>query len=89
MAEARAAIDVIDRELVAVLARRQRYIERVVTIKQREGLPAAIPTRVEEVVANVVTQAREADLDPGVAEAVWRAMIAGFIAFEERGLGGS
>jgi isochorismate pyruvate lyase len=81
MADLRQAIDLLDAELVALLARRQRYIERAAQIK---GARAAVrdEARVEDVVAKVLVRARENDLSPQIAEAVWRALIEASIAHE-------
>jgi isochorismate pyruvate lyase len=83
----RAAIDAVDSELVALLARRQDLVGKVVAIKRRDGLPARIPSRIEAVVAGVRARAAETGLDPDLAERVWRAMIAGFVEIEEAELG--
>ena len=53
MAELRAEIDRLDREIVASLARRAALIDRAAQLKPAEGLPARIAPRVEAVVANV------------------------------------
>jgi isochorismate pyruvate lyase len=86
LAAIRAAIDAIDRDLVDLLAERARLVEQVVGIKKREHLPANIPGRVEAVIAAVRARAAEAGLEPDLAERVWREMIAGFVALEEKAL---
>lgn len=75
MAELRQQIDRLDQELVTLLAARAGYIDRAITLKKQENLPARIESRVEEVVANVRKQAVAAQLDPGLAEALWRPLI--------------
>ncbi|QBF32967.1 chorismate mutase [Thalassococcus sp. S3] len=87
MAELRAAIDELDREIVAKLAQRARYIDRAAELKRENGLPANIPARVEEVVSRVRTTAGEAGFDADLAETIWRAMIDWSIAREEQHLG--
>ncbi|MEI4472545.1 chorismate mutase [Frigidibacter sp. MR17.24] len=87
MAELRAEIDAIDRSLVEILSRRQTMIDRAIELKPGEGLPARIETRVEDVVAKVRAHAGASGLDAGVAERIWRVMMDGFIAREERVLG--
>ncbi len=84
--EWRATIDRIDREIVALLAERVRCLDRVVEVKTRENLPAAIPERVEEVVAHVRAEAEAAGLPPDLAEMLWRRLIDWSIAYEERHL---
>lgn len=87
MTELRAAIDALDGEIVALLARRAGYIDRAIQLKPAEGLPARIETRVEDVVAKVRARAHIADLDPDLAEAVWRRVIEWSITREEAVLG--
>lgn len=87
MAELRRQIDLLDDQIVALLVRRAGYIDRAAQIKQTEGLPARITTRVEEVVANVRDRADAAGLDPELTETLWRHLIEWSIAREERVLG--
>lgn len=89
LSELRATIDRIDRDLVALLAERVRCLDKVVDVKARENLPAAIPERVEEVVAHVRAQAQAAGMPPELAELLWRSLIDWSISYEERHLGGS
>jgi len=87
MAALRAEIDRIDRALVALLAERVRCLDQVVAVKTRENLPAAIPERVEEVVAHVRSEAESAGMPPDLAELLWRRLIEWSIAYEDRHLG--
>lgn len=80
----RAQIDALDARLIALLAERSALIDRAAQIKSREGLPARIDVRVEEVAANARRLASEQGLDPDLAEQLWRAMMEHFIAQEER-----
>lgn len=84
MTELRARIDALDARLVSVLAERSRLIDRAARIKARDGLPALIETRVEEVVDNIRTLATDEGLDADLAESLWRMMITHFIAQEDR-----
>ena len=81
MGEVRAGVDAVDRDLVALLARRQGYMSAAARIK-----PAAsdvrVPWRIEQVVQNVLAEAARAGLDPRIAEPVWRELIERSIAFE-------
>jgi len=88
LSDLRAEIDALDAELVKLLAARARVVERVAAVKAAEALPALIPERVEEVVARVKELAVSEGVDPALAESVWRAMIAWFVAFEEKKLAG-
>ncbi len=89
LSQLRATIDRIDREIVALLAERVRCLDKVVDVKTRENLPAAIPERIEEVVAHVRAQAQAAGMPPELAELLWRRLIEWSISYEERHLGGS
>lgn len=89
MGELRRAIDALDRELIGLLVRRAACIDRAAQLKPKEGLPARIPERVEQVVANARRNAAEAGLDPDFAETLWRTMIEWAIAREEGVLGPS
>jgi isochorismate pyruvate lyase len=86
MAELRAVIDAIDTELVSLLRRRQDCIDRAVTLKARENLPARIPARVADVLEKVRARSQENGLDPDLAETLWHAMIEWAIAREERAM---
>ncbi|HTT99419.1 MAG TPA: chorismate mutase [Rhizomicrobium sp.] len=81
MTELRAEIDRLDRMLVAMLATRQRYIERAAEIKQDRNV-VRDEARIEDVVAKVLAEARKAGLDPKIAEPVWRLLIERCIAYE-------
>ncbi|GGE47086.1 chorismate mutase [Agaricicola taiwanensis] len=87
MGELRAAIDVIDVEIIGMLARRVGYIDRAVELKRDNGLPANIPDRVEDVVEKVRAEASRIGYDPELAEKLYRIMISWSIDREERRLG--
>ncbi|GAA6181194.1 MULTISPECIES: chorismate mutase [unclassified Shimia] len=80
----RAQIDLLDQELVQLLAKRVRYIDRAVEIKTEAGLPASIPARIEDVVAKVKTNATAEGLDPQIVETLWRHLIDWSIAREAK-----
>lgn len=87
MTELRAAIDILDAELIELLASRAVYIDRAIYLKSQEGLPARIDARVENVVMRVRETAKEKGLDPELAEGLWRQLIEWSIAREEEVLG--
>jgi isochorismate pyruvate lyase len=87
MTDLRAVIDRIDADLVALLVRRQACIDRAVTLKQGEGMPARVPARVEDVLRKVRAEAQAQGLDPALADTLWRAMIEWAIAREAQVLG--
>jgi isochorismate pyruvate lyase len=81
LAEVRAHIDRIDREIVAALAERGKYVAEAGRFKKD---PAAVsaPARVEAIVARVRGLAETDGLSPEVAERTYRALIAAFEDFE-------
>jgi isochorismate pyruvate lyase len=88
LADLRVVIDRIDRDIVKLLAERVQCLDRVITIKAREKIPAAIPERVEEVVAHVRAEAEAAGMPPDLAEILWRRLIEWSIAYEDRHMNG-
>ena len=74
MAEVRAGVDAVDRQLVSLLARRQGYMEAAARIKAQPE-DVRVPWRIEEVVSNVLREAKRSGLSPRIAEPVWRELI--------------
>ncbi|HEY8126428.1 MAG TPA: chorismate mutase [Methylocystis sp.] len=87
MSDVRRLIDELDEELVALLAKRQRQIERAARIKPALGIPANVPERVDEVLAHVLGAARREGLSVEVAMNLWRTLIDWSIQYEERLMG--
>ena len=81
VAEVRAGVDALDRELVALLAVRQRYMDAAARIKPDRG-KVYDADRVEDVVAKVKAAAQEAGLSDAIAETVWRVLVELCIAYE-------
>lgn len=81
MRELRAAIDGLDARLVAMLALRQRYIERAAILKEKRQA-VRDEDRIEEVVRHVVAEGKRAGLSPAIAESVWRTLIEASIRHE-------
>jgi isochorismate pyruvate lyase len=86
MLELRAAIDELDASIVRQLVARAGYIDRAIELKSKNGLPANIPSRVEEVVSKVKARAKAEGFDEALTEDIWRQLIAWSIAREERAL---
>jgi isochorismate pyruvate lyase len=86
MAELRDEIDTLDRDLVRMLVERAGYIDRAAHLKPGEGLPARIEDRVQQVLDNAGSNARDLGLDPQLARALWLQMIEWSIAREERAM---
>eukprot|EP01037_Dinobryon_pediforme_P017990 gene17990-18226_t len=87
MAEVRREIDRLDDEIVALLAKRQRQIERAAAVKPSLGIPARVPMRVEEVLARVADAAAREGLDQALAQHLWQEIIEWSIALEEKLIG--
>ena len=85
LSNVRSVIDDIDRELIRLLAQRQRLVEKAGRLKPK-GDKAIVQAsnRVSQVIANRRKEALELGLSPDVAESVWRSMIKAFIALEEK-----
>lgn len=81
LAQVRVAIDRIDRDLIALLAERGRYVREAARFKTSEGAVRAAD-RVQEVIARARSTAKEFGADPSLAERVYRAMIEAFIEAE-------
>jgi len=79
----RGEIDAIDAGLIALLRQRFDVVQRVIVVKQRDGLPANIPERVEEVVRAAKALAGEAGLPQDLVETLWRSMISWTIDYED------
>jgi len=81
MAEVRAGVDAVDRELVTLILKRQAYMEAAARIKEdRAAVYDAV--RIEDVVAKVKAEAVKQGLNVDIAEPVWREMIKQSIAYE-------
>jgi isochorismate pyruvate lyase len=81
LAEVRGNIDRIDREIVALMAERGKYVAEASRFKAD---PAAVsaPARVDAIIAKAKGLAREDGLAESVAERSYRAMIAAFEDYE-------
>ena len=82
----RREIDAVDLELLAILAKRQALVERVLPIKLQEGLPARIPSRIDEVVNGAVSRAQQMGAHPDLVRTVWATMVEWFVRYEEEAL---
>ena len=81
LVEVRTRIDALDGELIRLLADRQALVRAAAAFKKDEQAVRA-PDRVEQVVQLARSRAVAAGLEPGVADAVWRAMIGAFVNLE-------
>jgi isochorismate pyruvate lyase len=76
--DVRQHIDQIDRDVVALLAKRGKLVNQAAAFKKTTDDVRA-PNRVEQVIAKVRAMANETGASPEVVEQVYRAMIAAFI----------
>ena len=81
MTEVRVGVDAVDRELVALLARRFGYMDAAARIKADRDT-VRDEARKAEVLANVARHAAAAGLDPDRLTAVWDVLIEQSIAHE-------
>ena len=85
LSNVRSVIDDIDRELIRLLAQRQRLVEKAGQLKPKGDKVAVQDSdRVAQVIANRRKEALELGLSPDVAESVWRSVITAFIALEDK-----
>ena len=81
--DVRRHIDQIDRELVALLGKRGKFVTQAAAFKKTTDDVRA-PARVEQVIQKVRALADATGASPEVVEKVYRAMIAAFIEEELR-----
>jgi isochorismate pyruvate lyase len=82
----RAAIDALDRRVVALLAERETLVRRAGRLKTDADTVRA-PQRVAQVVERVRSTATELGATPDVVERTYRAMIGAFIDLELASIG--
>lgn len=74
MHEVRAEIDRIDRQLVALMAERQGYIEAAARLKPSAD-EVRLQWRIDEVLSKIIAEAELRGLSKRIAEPVWRELI--------------
>jgi isochorismate pyruvate lyase len=77
----RAEIDALDRQIVNLIAERQRWVTEAGRLKSDTDAVRA-PDRVEKVIEKVRTLAEQSGAAPDVVERTYRAMIDAFIDLE-------
>jgi isochorismate pyruvate lyase len=82
LGEVRDNIDRLDREIVRLIAERGRYVHEAARFKANPAQVEA-PERAEAVVRKAMSLAEQDGLSPKVAEATYRAMVRGFIDYEQ------
>lgn len=81
MGDVREGVDALDRQLVALLVRRQAYMRAAARIKPNRDA-VYDEARIEDVVTKVLAEAKTAGLSADIAEPVWRTLIERCIAHE-------
>jgi isochorismate pyruvate lyase len=81
MLDVRAGVDEIDRLLVALIARRQGYMDAAARIKPSREV-VRDEARINQVLANVQAEAERQGLAWAIAEPVWRELMERCIAYE-------
>ncbi len=81
MKDVRAGVDEIDRLLVALIARRQGYMDAAARIKEHRDT-VRDEARISEVLSKVRAEAEKQGLSWAIAEPVWREMMERCIAHE-------
>jgi isochorismate pyruvate lyase len=81
MAEVRAGVDQVDRELVALLRRRFDYMDAAARIKPARG-QVRDEARKAQVIANARDAAAAAGLPAAAIAALWDALVEASIAYE-------
>ncbi|ADH88837.1 Chorismate mutase, type II [Ancylobacter novellus DSM 506] len=87
LAPFRAEIDIIDAQMVELLARRFEVVKHVIAVKQAEGLAALLPERVEDVIDKVSARAETQGVPPELVEKLWRVLIEWVVEYENERLG--
>jgi isochorismate pyruvate lyase len=81
MAQVRAGVDALDRELVALLDRRFGYMRAAARIKPDRGA-VRDETRKAQVIAGAVAAAEDRGVPAGIVAAMWEVLVEGSIAYE-------
>ena len=81
MVDVREGVDALDREIIALIVRRQAFMEAAARIKNDRNT-VRDEARIEDVVAKVKAEADRLGLSVEIAEPVWRKLIECSIAYE-------
>ena len=81
MVEVRAGVDQVDRELIALLARRFSYMDAAARIKPERGA-VRNEERKAQVVSNAIVAAEAAGLPADAIADLWDALVEASIAYE-------
>lgn len=87
LVDIRRQIDDVDQRLVLLLAERARLVEDVVHFKRAHHMAVVDRGREDEMLARIAELAKDAGLDPRVAQQVLRTIVDGFTLLEVEELG--
>ena len=71
----RTSIDVIDSQILSLLAQRQAQVEKVVKLKKKHHIPVYHPAREEDLISTLRVQADKANIDPDFMEDLYRVIL--------------
>ena len=71
----RTRIDVIDSQILSLLAQRQAQVEKVVKLKKKHHIPVYHPAREEDLISTLRVQADKAKIDPDFMEDLYRVIL--------------
>ena len=75
LSDIRKEIDIIDDDIIALLARRFALMPEVIAYKRAHSLPAIIPERVEEVLQRNIKAAKLHGLDENLTQQIYSLII--------------
>ncbi len=84
--EHRQAIDVIDAQIIDLLAARKAEVEGVIRYKAEHNMAPLQPARFQAVLDKCRQRATDNKLDPDVVEAIWHTMHQYFLKLEGEAL---
>jgi isochorismate pyruvate lyase len=86
MAEVRAGVDALDREVMTLLGKRMRFMDAAARIKDEIG-QVRDEARKAEVIANAVASAAKNGVPPDIARDLYETLVEASIAYELRQFG--
>ncbi|OFX11315.1 MAG: hypothetical protein A2516_05570 [Alphaproteobacteria bacterium RIFOXYD12_FULL_60_8] len=82
LTEVRECIDLLDAQIVTLLAERAKYVHEAARFKEsRQGV--IVPSRIEEIIARVRQLSIERGANPDLMERIYRSMIDAYIVSEQ------
>lgn len=72
--EIRRELDIIDTQIVTLIAKRQSYMQEVGVYKREHNLPLRHPDREQEIVARLTSLAHKHDVNPKLITTIFRAL---------------